>query len=393
MKLLIVIWLNIVVVLAAVFAFVYIQQPVQTQVNTKTQTPTTNTPVQVTEVPTFKPREQTRTVQTPIPTNFGIPKNPTNPLRNLYIPTNKTVATQTQKTQPKPAVVENTPTAKQDIAASATKIRKALVNIICTSSASGSPRYISGSGIVIDPRGIILTNAHIAQYFLLKNYPTKNSTSCTVRTGSPARDAYKAKLMFISPAWISENSTILKQAQPTGTGEHDIALLFISKSAVQKTLPTAFQYVPLATYQPKKGIPVVIGSYAAQFLSVSEIQSSLYPTIVYAAVRDVFTFVSNTIDLISLGGTAAAQEGSSGGGIVDSYGNLVGTITTSTVKGATQTRNLNAITTTYIRRDYAQEESQSFDSMLAKSPNENIIEFSQKKQQLETLLTQALSAS
>src|SRR3989344_8595044 len=45
------------------------------------------------------------------------------------------------------------------------KTREALVNIICTSRRGGAFNLISGSGVVIDPRGVILTNAHLGQYF------------------------------------------------------------------------------------------------------------------------------------------------------------------------------------------------------------------------------------
>ena len=43
--------------------------------------------------------------------------------------------------------------------------RDAIVNIFCTTKSGGSFKPITGSGVVIDKRGIILTNAHVAQYF------------------------------------------------------------------------------------------------------------------------------------------------------------------------------------------------------------------------------------
>ena len=96
------------------------------------------------------------------------------------------------------------------------------------------------------------------------------------------------------------------------------------------------------------GTPVVIASYGAQFLEQSQVQSALFPTVVFGSVKDIFTFATNTIDVLALGGSAAAQEGSSGGGVSDAAGKLVGTITTSTTKGTTDTRSLSAITASYI---------------------------------------------
>ena len=74
-----------------------------------------------------------------------------------------------------------TPSESSDAVNSAA--RAALVNILCTSR--GSVRPISGSGVIIDSRGVILTNAHVAQYVLLAENPAIN-LSCVIRTGSPA---------------------------------------------------------------------------------------------------------------------------------------------------------------------------------------------------------------
>ena len=63
--------------------------------------------------------------------------------------------------------------------------RAALVNILCETS-SGSLHPVSGSGVIIDPRGVILTNAHVAQYVLLASQPNVGLT-CMIRTGSPAQ--------------------------------------------------------------------------------------------------------------------------------------------------------------------------------------------------------------
>ena len=46
------------------------------------------------------------------------------------------------------------------------KSRSALVNILC--EATAPLRSTSGSGVIIDSRGVILTNAHIAQLFLFE---------------------------------------------------------------------------------------------------------------------------------------------------------------------------------------------------------------------------------
>ena len=267
--------------------------------------------------------------------------------------------------------------------ASAAALRGALVNIICYVPSGSGLHSISGSGVFVDSKGIILTNAHIAQYFLLRD----RGVSCRIRSGSPATDSYEAALVFISSAWISSNASILTQESPIGTGEHDFALLAVTGSASRNALPSSFPSIPLATSPPPAGTPVVIASYGAQFLETSQVQSSLFPTIVFGSVKDVFTFAANTVDVLALGGSAAAQEGSSGGGVAAASGELVGTITTSTVEGPTDTRSLDAITASYIRSAYANETGEALDILLSRPIDTAVNGFAQKIPALEALLT------
>ncbi|MDD3531530.1 MAG: serine protease, partial [Candidatus Pacebacteria bacterium] len=267
--------------------------------------------------------------------------------------------------------------------AAAASLRASLVNIICYAPAGGAIHSISGSGVFIDAKGIILTNAHVAQYFLLSD----RGVSCTIRAGSPAADSYESSLIYISPAWISANPTVLTQTAPHGTGEYDFALLAVTKSATNAPLPAAFHFVELAKAPASSGTPVVIATYGAQFLASSQVQSGLFPTIVFGSVKNVFTFDTNTIDVLALGGSAAAQEGSSGGGVADASGRLIGTITTSTVEGSTDTRSLDAITASYIRSEYASETGQPLDLLLERDPSTSAAAFAPQMQALEKIIT------
>jgi hypothetical protein len=180
---------------------------------------------------------------------------------------------------------------------------------------------------------------------------------------------------------------VLTQTAPSGTGQYDFALLAVSASATSLGLPTSFPYVPLAIDPPSIGTPVTIASYAAQSLGFSQIESNLFPTVVLGSVKDVFTFEVNSVDVLSLGGSAAAQQGSSGGGVVNSQGELVGTLTTSTISGATSSRTLDAITATYIRAEYLSETGQTLDSLLAKSPTIAAANFALQIPTLEAIIT------
>jgi hypothetical protein len=266
------------------------------------------------------------------------------------------------------------PASGDQLAAASLSLRAALVNILCIAPSGSGLRSISGSGVIVGSSGYILTNAHIGQYFLLAD----RGVACVIRTGTPAKTAYLAAPVFVSPAWL---------ASPTGTGEHDLALLAISSTASGAPLPAAFPHVPLASAPPALGEPVVIGSYAAQFLELNQIENALSPTLVYGSVADLFTFAVNSVDVVSLGGTAAAQEGSSGGGAIDASGHLVATITTSTTQGDTASRRLDAITASYIRREYAAEASTTLDALLSEPPAAAIAAFAPQIPSLESGLS------
>lgn len=246
------------------------------------------------------------------------------------------------------------------------RVRAALVNIICTTDASGPFSSVSGSGVIIDPRGVILTNAHVAQFFLLKDYPTKDFVDCIVRTGSPAKPMYKAELMFLPPSWIRDNARKITEEAPSGNGERDYALLRISGGVSQfVTLPSSFPFLLVSLDEPKIGDDMLQAGYAAGFLGGITIQNDLYASSAWTKVRDIYTFNANTIDLFSLGGSIVAQSGSSGGPAANADGILMGIITTNSGTGDTSSRDLHALSTSYIVRDFEFERGKSLVNVLS----------------------------
>ena len=289
-----------------------------------------------------------------------------------------------------PAPIAVPPPASQNALDTASAaVRSALVNIICFAPAGSRIRSISGSGIIVDAQGYILTDAHVAQYLLL----TDQGVSCTIRKGDPAVNAYRAKIAFIPAPWIRDNAAVITQVAPSGTGERDFAILAITGSATKSPLPASFPAVPLAFSVPAQGTPVVIASYGAQFLEFAQIETALPPTIVFGSIQKIFTFNADTADVLSIGGSAASQEGSSGGGVVNASGELVGDITTSTIEGDTSTRTLSAITAAYIRREYALETGESLNALFMVSPSVAATTFAPQAPALEALLLAALAAA
>ena len=235
------------------------------------------------------------------------------------------------------------------------KTREALVNIFCVTKSGGTFKPASGSGIIIDERGIILTNAHVAQYFLLKNYLTDNFIECVIRANSPAKSLYKVEPIFISPSWIQNNADNITQQSPTGTGEDDYALLLITEYIDKnKTLPKTFPFIsPLYNSGDISiGEDVLLAAYPAGFLSGISIAKDLYISSAITKIIDVFTFKEGALDLFSIGGSIVAQQGSSGGAVVNRKNELLGIIVTSSEAENTQDRDLRAITIAHINRSF-----------------------------------------
>ena len=235
------------------------------------------------------------------------------------------------------------------------KTREALVNIFCVTKSGGIFKPASGSGIIIDKRGIILTNAHVAQYFLLKDYLEQNFIECIVRVGSPARALYKVEPIFISPSWIQNNADNITQQSPTGTGEDDYALLLITEyTDKNKTLPKIFPFIsPLYNSGDISiGEDVLLAAYPAGFLSGISIAKDLYISSAITKIIGVFTFKEGALDLFSIGGSIVAQQGSSGGAVVNRKNELLGIIVTSSEAENTQDRDLRAITIAHINRSF-----------------------------------------
>lgn len=258
-----------------------------------------------------------------------------------------------------------------------TKTRLALVNILCTTKWSGPFSPITGSGIIIDQKGVILTNAHVAQYYLLKDYLTKDFLDCVIRTGSPASPAYKADLIFISPNWVKNNYKNITSSDPQGTGENDLALLLIkSKIIPTDNLPPVFPFVAPDYNEESVSVktPVLLAGYPAGFLGGIAIQKDLWPVSAGVSILDIFTYSekpSYNIDVFSIGGSIVAQKGSSGGAVVSQKsGKLLGIIVTSTDASETSSRDLRAISIPHVSRTLSAELGFNLADFLSASRNE-----------------------
>lgn len=235
-------------------------------------------------------------------------------------------------------------------------VRGSLVNIICTTESAGPVNPISASGVVIDSRGVVLTNAHVAQFFLLANYPVPGFIDCSIRTGSPAKPTYTAELLFLPASWIAKNAHKIDDESPTGNGEHDYALVRITGTIGTVVAPlTDLTYLPVALSAPENGDQALVAGYPAGFLGGVTIAKELHAASAETTIGEQYTYEAQTVDLFSIGGSVVAQQGSSGGAVANKEGHLVGLIVTSSEAPDTASRDLRALSTEYIIRDFAKE--------------------------------------
>ncbi|MEN9614389.1 MAG: Trypsin-like peptidase domain [Candidatus Parcubacteria bacterium] len=238
-----------------------------------------------------------------------------------------------------------------------TDSKSSIINILCTSIFGGVFKPASGTGIVISGNGLVLTAAHVGQFFLLKDYPAKDSVRCVARTGSPAKNEYELELVYLPPEWIENNLTNISDENPTGTGEYDFAILkIVRRINVESTelLPHPFPHLELVSVDkiPAVGTTLLQSAYPAGFLGGVITNLALYNASALTQVNQLFSFSTSSIsiDLFGLNGTILAQKGSSGGAVITDAGKVAGVIVTSTFGKETSERTLRAITVGHIDR-------------------------------------------
>lgn len=295
-------------------------------------------------LPTSKPIEVVVTATTSTSTKATKP-----------VATSTKTTTTTKPTTPPPAVkqpaVVPPTTPKQDETPVETKVviqEDAVVNIICVETLGNLTRSTTGSGVIITSDGVIVTNAHVAIDLMKPGYV------CTVRTGSLAKKAYVAEVLYIPDQWVQDNEDYISAGivQAT-TGEHDFALLQITGSATGSKLPTSFTYITPDTGEVSKGDDIETIGYPAERVGLFSAASKLYRIANETTVKSVYSFGETTTDLISTGKVSNAEQGSSGGAIVRN-GKLVGII--ANVNGGT----INGLSMGYIKRYFERDADVSF---------------------------------
>lgn len=238
-------------------------------------------------------------------------------------------------------------------------VKAALVNILCQYKTEDYIRTTTGTGFFIEETGVILTNAHVAQFLLLKEVDDSiTQADCVIRTGDPAEPHYMADLLYISPTWILRNAALISEEMPRGTGEYDYALLYVTEATGDTELPSSFPSLPVySELLPRDidGSNVIAGGYPATKLIRNGVNAKLSPTVDNTTIEELYTFGSNYADIFSIAESAVGEHGASGGPVAHGEKGVIGLIVTKGDEATEGERSLRALTLSYIDRSIIEE--------------------------------------
>lgn len=231
-----------------------------------------------------------------------------------------------------------------------TEYRPAVLNVWCTEENKAT----SGTAVMIDPSGVLLTNAHVIK-------DIQDASQCVLRSWNPFENIARFRVLYIPPQTARIADTELPQ--------NDFALLQITEPIIEKRDPL-WQSVPMDTgaVLPKASSTLFIFSFGSEYVGYDIAVKGIPLMFSTLTIKDFATIDDNDkdIDALILENGLSAQAGSSGGPLVTFDKKIIGILSFVSAGKTTGERNGLAILISYI------------DRVMKKETGLSLIEFIQK---------------
>ncbi len=270
----------------------------------------------------------------------------------LYVnaPTYRLLPLNKEDFNPKKIIQSLTGTPSSKVSGVSPTTENSLVNIFCSQRMGKLKKTITGSGVLINKDGTVLTNAHVAQFPLVAD--SNESVVCIARIGSPAQTVLSVKTVFISPEWLQTNAKYINSGGAPETGQSDYALLKVSyaDNRALNMFPS-----PIAQSTGPVGSTVNAVSYPADILGTKGVNTALYVQREQLKIADQYMFTGQSVgsqaDIIQTSDSSIGQRGSSGGALTDENSNLIGIITTTTNGSRSDKKQIRGISINHIHNE------------------------------------------
>ena len=210
----------------------------------------------------------------------------------------------------------------------------AVIQVFCMTP----EEYFSASGVIVNDRGLVLTNAHVAE--IMQKVGVQN---CQARHGNPANAFASLEVVFSADTNAKINDTKVPQ--------HDFAFLKLVNHR------EAFHVADLTLDMAPDGQTVLTLGYPSEFLEGNAAADHANLVFSLLVVDGLTNFDSDhtTADGYIFQGGIALQQGSSGTPIFDRSGNVLAIIFATTKASTTADREGVAIMTSAIDRELVKE--------------------------------------
>lgn len=221
---------------------------------------------------------------------------------------------------------------------------RAVMQIFCTTR----EELFSASGVIVSERGLVLTNAHVAE--IVKKAGEAN---CQARHDNPASSFGKIKVI------LSLDTTL--KVPDTEVPRHDVGFLQIT-DAVEP-----FNFALFSAANAVKGETLLTLGYPSEFLegrSAIENSNLVFSTLRVEGLADIDNDPTSAEGYAFRGGLAL-QQGSSGTALFNREGKVVGLIFATTKKETTAEREGVALSIPYIDTILRQEAGFGLEEFIA----------------------------